>query len=74
MTTETTDQEVARLKTTRTIATVLAIVTFLGLVVSFGLVLKPWYQVPAGLVAWACIEWQRRCGQRIKELTTAQSV
>ncbi len=65
------DHELARLRTMRAVAVVFAMVAFGTLVVGFGLQWKPWFQVPAGLAAWAGIEWQRRCGQKIKALTKA---
>jgi hypothetical protein len=62
------DQELARAKTMRTIAIVIAVVAFAVLVYGFGMLWKPWYQVAAGVAAYAGVEWQRRCGQKIKEL------
>ncbi len=67
------DHALARAQTMRTVAIVLAVIAFGALVYSFGMGWKAWYQVPLGLAAWASIEWQRRCGQRIKELTGARS-
>jgi hypothetical protein len=66
-----TDAEIARMKTWRTVAIALAVISFLTLVYGFGMKWEALYQVAAGLVAYACIEWQRRCGQRIKVLSGA---
>ncbi len=60
--------ELARAKTMRTVAIVIAVLAVAVLVYGFGMGWKPWYQVPAGLVAWAAVEWQRRCYNRIKAL------
>jgi hypothetical protein len=62
------DQELARAKTMRAVAIVFAVVAFSVLVYGFGMLWKPWYQVPAGLAAWMGVEWQRRLGQKIKVL------
>ena len=62
------DQELARAKTMRIVAIVFAVVAFSVLVYGFGMLWKPWYQVPAGLAAYAGVEWQRRLGQKIKAL------
>ena len=67
--TQSNEHELARAKTMRTIAIVVAVIAFGTLVYGFGELWKPWYQVPAGLAAWAAIEWQRRCYKRIKELS-----
>jgi hypothetical protein len=65
------DRQLARARTMRVVSIILAIVAFSTLVVGFGLGWQAYYQVPAGLAAWACIEWQRACGRKIKELTEA---
>ncbi|MDB5395771.1 MAG: hypothetical protein JWM91_3277 [Rhodospirillales bacterium] len=62
------DQELARARTIRTLAIVLAVAAMAVLVYGFGMGWKPWYQVPAGLAAWASIEWQRQLGKKIKAL------
>jgi hypothetical protein len=67
-TAQTNAAEIARLKTMRTVAIVLAVVSFLTLVFGFGEKWQPIYQVVAGLVAYGFIEWQRRCHKKIKEL------
>jgi hypothetical protein len=67
--TQTGGQELARARTLRAVAIVLAIVFFGSLVVAFGLKLSAWYQVPAGLAAYAAIEWQRHLGKKIKTLS-----
>ena len=61
--------ELARAKTMRTVAIVIAVLAVAVLVYGFGVGWKPWYQVPAGLAAWAAVEWQRRCYNRIKALS-----
>ena len=65
------DAEIARTKIWRTVAIALAVISFLTLVYGFGMKWEAMYQVAAGLVAYACIEWQRRCGQKIKVLSGA---
>lgn len=67
--TQSNDQELARLRTMRTLAIVLAILAVAVLVYGFGMGWMPWYQVPAGLAAWAAVEWQRSLGKKIKALT-----
>ncbi len=69
--TQSNDAELARAKTLRTLAIVIAVVAFGTLVYGFGMQWKPWYQVPAGLAAWGAVEWQRRLGQKIKVLSGA---
>jgi hypothetical protein len=61
--------ELARARALRTVAIIFALVSFLALVVGFGLAWKPWFQVPLGLLAYVCIEWQRHIGKRIKQLS-----
>ncbi len=61
--------ELARAKTMRMLAIVVAVLAVAVLVYGFGMGWMPWYQVPAGLVAWAAVEWQRRCYNRIKALS-----
>ena len=63
------DNALARVKTTRTLAIVFAVVAFGTLVYGFGEGWKPVYQVAAGLAAYVGVEWQRRCGQKIKALS-----
>jgi hypothetical protein len=60
------DQDLARLRMTRTFGIVLAVAAMAVLVYGFGMNWKPMYQVPAGLAAWAVIEWQRQLGKKIK--------
>ncbi len=67
--TQSNDQEVARLKTMRTLAVVLAVAAMAMLVYGFGMGWKPWFQVPAGLAAWASVEWQRNLNRKIKALS-----
>ncbi len=67
--TQSNDQELARTKTLRTVAIVVAIVAVGVLVYGFGMGWKPWYQVAAGLAAYAGVEWQRRLGNKIKALS-----
>jgi hypothetical protein len=67
------DQDLARLRMTRTFGIVLAVVAMAVLVYGFGMNWKPMYQVPAGLAAWAAIEWQRQLGKKIKALENAGS-
>lgn len=66
--TQSSDHELARAKTLRTVAIVFAVVAFGVLVYGFGMGWKPWYQVSAGLAAYAGVEWQRRLGLKIKSL------
>jgi hypothetical protein len=63
------DQELARARSLRTIAIASAVIAFLALVLSFGLGWKPWFQVPVGMLAYICIEWQRHIGKKIKQLS-----
>ena len=67
------DQELARLRTMRMVAIAVAVIAFSVLVYSFGMQAPAWQQVLLGLAAYGGIEWQRRLGRRIKELTSAQS-
>jgi hypothetical protein len=64
----TSDQELARPRMMRGVAIIIAVAAFALLVVAFSLAWKPYYQVAAGLAAWAAIEWQRACGRKIKAL------
>jgi hypothetical protein len=66
----TAEQDLARLRTTRGVAMILAVAAFALLVVAFSLAWKPYYQVAVGLAAWAAIEWQRNNGRKIKALTS----
>ncbi len=67
--TQSNGSDLARARTMRMIAIVIAIVAFGALVVGFGMSWSPYYQVPAGLIAYAAVEWQRHCGKKIKELS-----
>jgi hypothetical protein len=69
--TQTNTAEIARLKTMRFVTGLLAVASFLTLVFGFGEKWPAMYQVAAGLVAYVFIEWQRRCGQKIKILSGA---
>lgn len=60
--------EIAKLKSLRTVAIVLAVASFLTLVYGFGEKWQPMYQVAAGVAAYIFIEWQRRCHKKIKAL------
>ena len=66
--TQSDNQDLARLRMTRTFGIVLAVIAMAVLVYGFGMNWKPMYQVPAGLAAWAAIEWQRQLGKKIKAL------
>jgi hypothetical protein len=61
--------DLARAKTMRMVAILLAVLAMAVLVYGFGMGWQPVYQVPAGLAAWAAVEWQRRCYHRIKDLS-----
>ena len=67
--TQTNAQELARTRTLRAFAIVLALIFFGSLVVAFGLKLAAYYQVAAGAAAYAAIEWQRHLGKKIKTLS-----
>lgn len=71
--TQSNGQELARARTMRTFAIVLAVAAMAVLVYGFGMGWKPWFQVPAGLAAWAAIEWQRQLGNKIKALQEPDS-
>lgn len=66
--TQTNAAEIARIKTMRTVAIVLAVVAFLTLVYGFGEKWPAIYQVIAGFASYIGIEWQRRLHQKIKVL------
>jgi hypothetical protein len=66
--TQSTGSELARARTLRTVAIVIAVVAFGTLVYGFGMTWSAWYQVPAGLAAYAAVEWQRHIGKKIKAL------
>jgi len=66
--TQSNDAGIARAKTMRIVALVLAIVAVATLVYGFGMGWAPYYQVAAGFAAFFCVEWQRKCTQRIKVL------
>jgi hypothetical protein len=63
-----TGSELARARTLRTIAIVIAVAAFGTLVYGFGMQWSAYYQVPAGLAAYAAVEWQRHIGKKIKAL------
>jgi hypothetical protein len=63
------DAGIARAKTIRAIALVLAIVAVATLVYGFGMKWPAYYQVAAGFAAFFCVEWQRKCTQRIKVMS-----
>ncbi len=65
------DAGIARAKTMRIVAVVLAVVAVAILVYGFGMGWAPYYQVAAGFAAFFCVEWQRKCTQRIKVLSGA---
>jgi hypothetical protein len=65
------DAGIARAKTMRAVALVLAIVAVATLVYGFGMKWAAYYQVAAGFVAFFCVEWQRKCTQRIKVMSGA---
>jgi len=66
--TQTNAQELARARTLRTVAIVLAVVAFGTLVYGFGMKWSAPYQVAAGFVAYVGVEWQRHIGKKIKQL------
>jgi hypothetical protein len=66
--TQSTGSELARARTLRTIAIVIAVVAFGTLVYGFGMQWSAYYQVPAGLAAYVAVEWQRHIGKKIKAL------
>ena len=69
--TQSNDAGIARAKTMRTVAVVLAVIAFMTLVYGFGMKWPAYYQVAAGFAAYICVEWQRKCTQRIKILSGA---
>jgi len=69
--TQANEAELAQAKTMRTIAIAVAVIAFLTLVYGFGEKWSALYQVIAGVVAYAGIEWQRRLHQKIKVLSGA---
>jgi hypothetical protein len=66
--TQSTGSELARARSLRIIAIVIAVVAFGTLVYGFGMQWSAYYQVPAGLAAYAAVEWQRHIGKKIKAL------
>lgn len=52
----------------RTVAVILAVAAVATLVYGFGMKWSAYYQVAAGFAAFFCVEWQRKCTQRIKVL------
>jgi hypothetical protein len=67
------DHELSRLRTMRLVAIVLAVVAVAVLIYGFGMGWMPWYQVPAGLAAYAAVEWQRQDGKKIRSLEDDQA-
>jgi hypothetical protein len=67
--TQSNDAGIARAKTMRTVAVALAVVAVATLVYGFGMKWAAYYQVAAGFAAFFCVEWQRKCTQRIKALS-----
>jgi len=66
--TQSNDAGIARAKTMRVVALVLAVASVATLVYGFGMQWPAYYQVAAGFAAFFCVEWQRKCTQRIKVL------
>ena len=62
-------QDLARARTMRTVAIVIAVLAFGTLVYGFGMKWEAMYQVAAGLAAYVGVEWQRHIGKKIKELS-----
>jgi hypothetical protein len=64
----TNESELARARLYHRVSIAIAVVLVVALVVAFALQWKPWFQAPILLAAAAAVEWQRRCGQKVKAL------
>ncbi len=63
-------EELAKDRMLHKIAVTLAIVAVLVLATGFYLTWPAYYQVAAGLAAWAAVEWQRTIDRRLKQLNS----
>jgi hypothetical protein len=62
------EQELARARLVHRLSIAVAVAAVALLGVGFGLQWKPWFQAPDILLAAAAVEWQRRCGHKVKTL------